>query len=77
MSLLEDLSEGKREIEEWYKQYTKVKRRAEAGELIEIIKTGEVKKVRLTFMGGVHIDDFHFSSVLDDEYLVLERRLIK
>jgi hypothetical protein len=72
MSLLEDLNEGRREMEEWRKRYKTVKRTAKDGELIEIIKTGEVKNVRFTFMGGVHVDDFHFTSFLDDEYLVLE-----
>ena len=51
---------------------SKVKRRAIEGELIEIIKTGEIKKVRFTFMSGVYIDDFYYTSYLDDEYLVLE-----
>jgi hypothetical protein len=50
----------------------KVKRSAKEGETIEIIKTGEVKKVKFTFMGGVHVADNHLTSFLDDEYLVLE-----
>ena len=53
-------------------EYNKVKRCAKPGELIEIISTGEIKEVRFTFLGGVHINDFYFTSVLDDEYLVLE-----
>jgi hypothetical protein len=50
----------------------KVKRSAKVGETIEIIKTGEIKKVRFTFIGGVHANDFYLTSFLDDEYLVLE-----
>jgi len=48
------------------------KRHVKVGDLIKIIKTGEVKEVRFTFLGGVHVNDFYFTSYLDDEYLVLE-----
>lgn len=57
---------------EGVKMYNKIKRRAKEGELIEIIETGEIKKVRWRFLGGVHINDLHFTSYLDEEYLVLE-----
>lgn len=73
MSLLEDLNEGEYEIIQWAKNCNRVKRRAKDGEMVEIIKSGEIKKVKWTFLGGVHIDDFYFTSCLDDEYLVLEK----
>jgi hypothetical protein len=72
MSLLEDLHEGEYEIKQWAKNRNRVKRKAKDGEMVEIIKTGEIKKVQWTFSGGVHLEDFNFTSYLDDEYLVLE-----
>ena len=53
-------------------QYKKIKRKAKERELIEIITTGEIKEVRFTFLGGVHVNDYHFTSYLDNEYVVLE-----
>jgi hypothetical protein len=47
------------------------KRKAKEGEKIKITKTGEIKTVRFVFLGGVHINDFNFTSFLDDEYVVL------
>jgi hypothetical protein len=68
--LIEELKECG--LEDYLVKYNKVNRHAKEGELIEIIKTGEIKEVRIPFMGGVHINDFYFTSYLDNEYLVLE-----
>ncbi len=50
----------------------KLKRTAEPDDMIKIKATGEIKKVAFVFMGGVHLRDNHFTSVLDGDYELLE-----
>ncbi len=47
------------------------KRKAKSGEWIKVLSNGEITQVRWDFLGGVHVNDRHFTSYLDDEYEVL------